>query len=158
VISSEVRETARQDVAFPTVLQDPDAYKGETVIWGGLIIDTVNRQDGTTLMVLETPLDSEGLPQNAETSRGRFMAVTASYLDNEVYRKGRKVTLAGEVLGKELQPLGQTHYAYPLLSVRELHLWREEYRPYGYFYGPYSWGPYWWYWDWWWPHRRYRHW
>ncbi len=156
VISSEVRETARKDLTFPMVFQDPEAYKGETVIWGGVIIDTQNRQDGTTLTILETPLDSVGMPQDGVYSRGRFLVVTASFLDNEVYRKGRRLTVAGQVLGKEVRPVGQVQYAYPVISARELHLWGMEYRPYGWAYPSYYWGPYWGYG--WWPYWRYPYW
>jgi outer membrane lipoprotein len=156
VISSEVRQSVKEDLAFPAVLQDPDSFRGEMVIWGGVIVETENRREGTSLILLETPLDSQGFPEDAEHSRGRFIARTRAYLDPEVYRKGRKVTMAGEVVGKELRGLGEMEYAYPVLSVRELHLWKEEAGVYGWPYGPYYWGPPLWYWDWWWyPHWHY---
>lgn len=158
VISSEVRQAVKKDPSFPVVLQDPDSFRGEMVIWGGVIIETQNLTDGTSLIILETPLDSQGFPEDAEYSRGRFMARTSAYLDPEVYKKGRKVTMAGEVVGKEARALGETQYAYPVLSVRELHLWKEPERVYGWPYGPYYWGPPLWYWDWWWyPHWHYYH-
>jgi outer membrane lipoprotein len=143
------------------VLASPEAHRGDVVIWGGVIIETQNRPEGTTVMVLETPLDSEGAPADAEYSRGRFLARTPSFLDGEIYQKGRKVTVAGEVVGREIQSLGDIRYGYPVLSVREIHLWREHWTTYGYPYGSYPyWGPYYGYWNWWWPYRRwhYRYW
>ncbi len=158
VISPEVRQAMKRDLSFPLVLQDPDSFQGEMVIWGGVIIETQNLTNGTSLTLLEAPLDSQGFPEDAEHSRGRFMARTSAYLDPEVYQKGRKVTVAGEVVGKEVRALGETQYRYPVLSVRELHLWKEPERVYGWPYGPYYWGPPLWYWDWWWyPHWHYYH-
>lgn len=76
-----------------------------------------------------------------------------------IYSKGREVTLAGEVKGKRVLPLGEIEYTYPLIAIKEIHLWPDESKgliypyPYGYYpywYHPYGYYPYWWYH----PHRR----
>jgi len=159
VISSDVRQGARSDVTFPMVLANPEVYRGETVIWGGMVIETVNRQDGTVVTVLETPLDAQGMPADGDYTRGRFLVKTSMVLDPEVYRRGRKLTVAGEIMGKEVQPLGETQYGYPVLGLREIHVWKELPSAYAYPWGPYyNWGPYSWYWDWWWwPYGRWRY-
>jgi outer membrane lipoprotein len=128
------------------VHQDPEAYRGEVVIWGGVIIETVNQPEGTLVTLLETPLDSMGFPNDAEYSRGRFMVRTAKYLDPEVYRKGVKLTLVASVAGKEVRTLGETQYQYAILWPRELHIWKER-APY-YYYPPWRfyWGYPYWYW------------
>jgi len=38
VISKDIRAEVDFIVSFPQVLQDPDAYKGKTVLWGGEIV------------------------------------------------------------------------------------------------------------------------
>ncbi len=157
VISSEMRAAAREDLDFTMVLADPERYHGELVIWGGVILEIHNKPEGTTVMVLETPLDWEGAPRDAEFSRGRFLAKTGVFLDQAVYSQGRKVTLAGEVAGRELGKIGELWYGYPVLSVREIHLWEERLQVWG---PAYPWAPYWygggahWYWEWWWPRWR----
>jgi outer membrane lipoprotein len=138
-ISPEMRQRARTDLTFQEVLQNPMAYIGSTVIWGGVIIETLNRSDGTIITVLETPLDYQEMPTDAVNSRGRFIAKVSQYLDSEVYQKGRKITLAGDIIGKETGPVGEIQYTYPVVQVKELHLWRE--RAMGYYPYPY-------YWDW----------
>ncbi len=154
VISQEMRAKAREDLEFTMVLADPERYHGETVIWGGVILETENKAEGTTLVILETPLDWEGAPRHAEFSRGRFLARTGSFLDQAVYSQGRKVTVAGEVAGREVRRVGDLSYGYPVVWIREIHLWRET--P-GAWVPAHPWGPYWywggpyWYWDWWWP-------
>jgi starvation-inducible outer membrane lipoprotein len=47
------------------------------------------------------------------------------YLETEVYRPGRALAVIGEVVGREVLPLGETTYAYPALPPKALHLWRE---------------------------------
>lgn len=148
VVSPQLRALAREDLTFPMVLSDPERYQGEVVIWGGVIIETQNRPEGTTLVILETPLDREGAPKDAEFSRGRFLARTRSFLDQAVYREGRKVTVAGEVAGKEVRAVGEMQYSYPVLAAREIHLWREPPVAWG---SRYPLGPYWYWWDPYWP-------
>jgi len=154
VISPEMRAAAKEELQFGVVLADPERYHGETVIWGGVILATENNPEGTTLVVLETPLDWEGAPKDAEFSRGRFLARTSHFLDQAVYSQGRKVTLAGEVAGREVRMVGDLPYGYPVVSIREIHLWRDTAPAWA---PAHPWGPYWywggpyWYWEWWWP-------
>lgn len=117
-----MREKARSGPSLRQVHEDPESFMGETVIWGGVIVETVRSQDGTVLLVAETPLDSYERPRDQEHSRGRFLA-RSKYLDTEVYEKGRKITLAGEIIGKEVQLSGKSQYTYPLVSIKEIHLW-----------------------------------
>lgn len=141
VISSEVRAKARKDLSLPAVLANPEAYQGETVIWGGKVIETRNEPGATLIRILQIPLDFTQMPEDEETSQGRFLAEVRRYVDPEIYRKGRLVTLAGEIIGKRVEPLGDMEYSYPVVRVQEIHLWRQ----YPYPYGPYpppSW--YWW--------------
>jgi outer membrane lipoprotein len=137
------------------ILKNPTGYTGSVVIWGGSIIQTLNTKEGTEVLVLETPLGYEEEPEGTRYSRGRFIAKTQQYLDPEIYKEGRKVTVAGEIVGKEVKPLGSTEYNYPVVMIKEIHLWRR-YRVYAYpypyyWYGP-GWGPwpydYWPYEDW----------
>lgn len=160
VISADLRERARVDLTFSTVLLNPDGHRGETVVWGGRIIETINREGSTQMTVLQMPLDSFGMPAHEERSAGRFIARAAGYLDNQIYRAGRWVTVGGQIVGQETLPLGESHYTYPVLAVKEIHLWREPrdvyyvgdpywrhgypfWHGYPYWYGYPYWGPLW---------------
>jgi outer membrane lipoprotein len=146
-ISQQYRGQAQPDLTFSMVLKNPDAYIGSIVIWGGSIIETYNRRGETEITVLETPLGYWEKPEAAEFSRGRFIVRTLIFLDPAIYKAGRRITVAGEVIGKETRPLGETKYTYPLLKAKEIHIWRREpvyvYPPdyYGWGWGRY--GPYW---------------
>jgi outer membrane lipoprotein len=140
VISSQLRAEARKDLSFASVLADPQAYEGETVIWGGRIIDTHNEEGLTLIKVLQVPLDYTEMPENEEMSQGRFLAQFHGYVDPEIYRKSRMITLAGKIVGKRVEPLGEIEYTYPLVNVKEIYLWKPYYGPYGAYPSPY------WYW------------
>jgi outer membrane lipoprotein len=150
-IAKEYRnEAAAQNITFSMVLQNPDAYVGRTVLWGGSIIETKNISSGTDIIVLQTPLNRGETPLSPEYSQGRFIARSTYLLDPEIYQRGRKITLAGVLGGKETLPLGETTYTYPVVAVKQLYLWpkpRQYAYPYPYYYdgwGPYwAWGPYW---------------
>ena len=138
-ISENLRQEAQKNLSFSMVLQDPMAYKGAIVIWGGKIIKTLNRKHGTEILVLQTPLNWRERPEEEESSGGRFIAKSPGYLDAAVYRAGRKITVAGEVAGEETLPVGEIKYTYPVVMIREIHLWPKEK---AYFYPPpdYYWG------------------
>lgn len=154
-ISKELRREATKDLTFPMVLQDPTAYIGSIVLWGGQVIETQNVTGGSEILVLETPLDYQEMPEADKYSRGRFIAKSSTFLDPEVYKKGKKITVAGEIIGKETKPLGKATYTYPLILIKQIHLWRRirlypystpyDWGWYGPYYGPYDWdwnGPY----------------
>jgi outer membrane lipoprotein len=115
-------------------------------------------REGSEITVLDTPLDYQERPESARYSRGRFIAKSSRFLDAAIYKKGKRITLAGEIVGKEARPLGRAEYVYPVVLVKQLHLWKRThygryypywggpfYRPYydywgpGYYYGPYDW-------------------
>ena len=125
VISKSVLQQVDRTIAFDTVFQDPDALKGKSVLLGGVIVSVKNLQEGTLIEVLQKPLDYFKAPLDGDESGGRFLARYDGYLDAAVYSKGRKVTLAGTIMGRRLQRLDEIDYAYPLLLVTEIHLWKE---------------------------------
>lgn len=134
VISPQMRQKAEGGPEFSMVLANPDIYTGKTVIWGGIILNTVNREDSTMISVLQTPLDYEGMPTDRRDSQGRFLVKIVGYADSEVYRPDSLMTVAGEIVGKEALPVGDTQYTYPVVLMKENHLWGQ-YSQTGY-YGP----------------------
>jgi outer membrane lipoprotein len=141
-ISQQLRAETAKNVTFKMVLNNPSAYIGDIVIWGGAIIKTVNLKKGTQIFVLDTPLNYWGEPKQSIHSEGRFIAETSEFLDPEVYKRGNQVTLAGKVSGAKTLPLGKASYTYPVITIKELHLYeKQRYYPY-YYYD--DWGGPWW--------------
>lgn len=140
VISKQIRNQVRPDITFTEVHKDPERYKGEMVILSGIIVETENTKEGTLLKVLQCPAGFRGKPGNVDETGGRFLALDSRYLDADVFTKGRSVTIAGEIQGKRILPLGEIEYTYPLISVKEIYLWPVEKRyPDRHYYYDYWW-------------------
>jgi outer membrane lipoprotein len=135
VISPELRAKVDPSLTFGEVVQDPNAYKGKMILFGGEILQTLPQKDGTTLMeVLQWPLDGRGEPQRSLTFQGRFLVLVKGNLDLSTYEKGKKVTVAGEIQGemkgKEIGQLTARDYNYPLVLSKEIHVWRDYFYPF----------------------------
>jgi outer membrane lipoprotein len=128
VVSSNVREQAA-DLSFDELAENPSAHAGKTVVLGGYVADVRNFSDRSRVMVLQAPLDFQDHPKPRQLSEGRFIAVADGFLDPMVYEKGRKVTVAGRVIGEATEKISEYAYHMPKIRVQELHLWEEwEYR------------------------------
>ena len=126
VISRQVLQEVDKSISFEQLLQKPESYKGRTVLLGGDVIETQNLSGKTLIVVLQRPLGFRGRPAAGDVSQGRFIISAAGFLDPAIYSNGRKITVAGMVVGKEVRPLGEREYTYPMIEKRELYLWPEE--------------------------------
>ncbi len=155
--SQNIMDQADPALKFWEVQKNPDSFLGKTVIWGGVIVEALNRPDETLVIVRLTNLDLELRPMYTDRSPGRFIIRYNGFLDPAIYKEGREITAAGEITGQEVLPLGTRHYTYPCVTAKEIHLW-EKLVPYPPYYYPYYndpfypwWGyrpywrhPYWW--------------
>jgi outer membrane lipoprotein len=146
-VSSEVRHQAAENLAFTKVLANPSSYRGAVIIWGGVIMKMTRSADHTDLYLWETPEDLGGKPEDTGQAEGAFVARTLEFLDPQTYSEGRKVTVAGEVSGQELGTYNDRPYAYPVVMVKEFHLWPVERPPVKWnwwnipYYSPYTFSP-----------------
>ncbi len=145
-VSKEYRRRAI-DVEFSAVRANPSRYIGETVIWGGMILETTRDSNLTVVEILQVPLGSHYEPTDVRLSEGRFLATTARFLDPEIFEADLMVTVAGVVVGSDTLPLDGGTYAYPVVDIREINIlettwYRYDYPP-GYYY------------DYWYPGYRY---
>jgi len=140
VISRDLRARVDQSITFKDVQKNPNTYKGKVVLWGGEIIQTLPQKDETVLIeVLEWPLGWRGEPRRTVSFQGRFLVFVKEPLDLSLYKRGAKITVAGEIqgstLGEKIKSITDTTYHYPLLLSKEIHLWKD----YGYQYStPYD--------------------
>ena len=147
VVSSKLRKEVAEGVSFKKIIEDPDACIGKTVLISGIILGSKNTKKGTLIEILQKPADMQGRPKDVDESDGRFLALYDGYLDTAIYSRGRNAVVAGEVKGKRILPLDEIEYAYPLISIKEIHLFKpqKEQRFYTY---PY---PHWYYYPYWYP-------
>lgn len=125
-ISPEMLKDVDQSIPFEDILKDAEAFQGKTVLLGGDIIETENFPDKTLIIILQRPLDSEEKPSGEDRSKGRFIVSVPGFLDPAIYGRGRQITVAGTVAGKEVRALDEIEYTYPIIDRRELYLWPME--------------------------------
>jgi len=135
VISQELRSKVDSSLTFEEVFQNPWAYKGKIVLWGGEIIQTLPEKDGGTVIeVLRWPLNWREAPQRTVSFHGKFLVLVKSHLGLSLYERGKDITVAGEIegeiQGKGDQRLTDDTYRYPLVLSKELHLWKNYFYPY----------------------------
>ncbi|MDD2335444.1 MAG: Slp family lipoprotein [Geobacteraceae bacterium] len=154
MISEESRNLVDPTIQFQNLRANPDSYIGKYIMLGGAVAGVQNNKDGSQLEVVQSPLESDDLPEEvSHSSGGRFLAMSTRFLDPIVYKTGRRVTVVGQVLGKKTLPIDQIEYTYPIVSIREIHVWSKseieqpQYPPPGYYYDPFWYGrpPFWWY-------------
>ena len=126
VVSKELLQEVDTSISFAQLSKEPEAYTGKTVLVGGDIIETQNLPEMTLIVVLQRPLGRRGEPATGDVSEGRFIIRTTGFLDPAIYSPERRLTVAGTVVGKEVRPVGEIEYTYPIIEKRELYLWPKE--------------------------------
>jgi outer membrane lipoprotein len=153
VISKPVRLEAAAPLPFKTLLAEADKYRGRTVILGGYILETRNLESETIIEVLQVPLAIGEEPGLKDSSEGRFRVYLQDFMDPEIYRKDRVITVAGEVIGSGFEEIGANQNQYLKIKNREIYLW-PEYKAHPYPFPPWPY-PYYWYGF---PYYRYPYW
>ncbi len=127
---TEVTDRVDKSIKFSDLMRDPQIYKGKTVMLAGTIASAKAERDGSTYIeVVQKPAYRSGKPLRTDETGGRFLAVSKQFLDPAVYRRGRPITVVGEVIGDSVKPLGEMAYRYPLLQTEAVHLWEPSYGP-----------------------------
>jgi outer membrane lipoprotein len=116
-------EKVDRSISFRALQSDPDTFKGRWIMLAGVIIESRNTKKGTSIEVLQRPMDSRGRPHETDATEGRFIITTDRFLDSTVFHPGRRITVVAEVAGRKILPLGEIEYQYPVVVAKELHLW-----------------------------------
>lgn len=128
IVSPEMRRQVDTDVSSRALFLDPQAFTGKTVILGGFIAEIRTADSGSSVEVVQNPLDYRGRPSDRDQSYGRFIVLHEGMLDAAVFKPGRDITVAGEVVGTTVKPLGEMEYTYVVIKSRELHLFKPQER------------------------------
>jgi len=107
------------------VTSDPATAKG-TVIWGGVIVSSVNLVDRTQFEVLAYPLDSYQRPVTYKKSLGRFLLQSPDYIETQNYAPGRELTAIGTLQGITKGEIDEAKYDYPTVTLSDVHLWHKD--------------------------------
>ena len=118
-------DTARYSTSITPALavENNAALRDKEVLWGGLLINSINKDDATQLEILAYPLDSTQRPDTDLSPQGRFLAVKSGYLETVDYSEGRLVTVAGKLTETRSGQVGEAAYVYPVVEAESVHLW-----------------------------------
>ena len=146
-----------ENPSLTRVRMDIDSFMGTEVRWGGVITGVENKASQTWIEMVRHRLSDRGKPRSNEKSDGRFIASFDGFIDPEVYKVGRKLTVVGTIEAKTEQPIGEYDYLFPIVAVEGSFLWQAEAKVGG----PYYYPPPYWYYDFryhhHWPHYHHRH-
>jgi len=133
-----------------------DAYISQKVRWGGMILETENNQDNSSLTIVAFPLNDDGEPQVSDQSTGRFIALFDGFLEPLVFSREREVTVIGKLLKMETIDVGEYAYEYPVIQVEHYYIWPVKEDPVYVDYPPYWWYDPWYPYPYYYPHHRMR--
>lgn len=128
LVSKEIRYQSDESIDHSLLFTNPDDYKGKIVILGGIIASSKNTQEGTYIEVVQQPLDYRGRPIPSDKPLGRFIVLHEGFLDTAIYSRKEIITVAGEVIGKTVHPVGEINYSFLLIKSKELHLLKPGYK------------------------------
>lgn len=139
---ASIPENIRTPVPGPNVAQvraNPGPHMGQKVRWGGTISAVSNLENRTVITVVDRPITRSGEPLADERSTGRFIAEAKGFLDPDVYKPGRRITVVGHISGIRSSKIGEYVYDYPVVQADALYLWQEYTKPEPYPYPYYPW-------------------
>lgn len=147
---------ALSGVPLSGLIANAAGYRGQSVVMGGYVLEVENQRGRTRIVAVQVPIGSDQRPRSKDLSEGRLILIYDGFIDPEVYKKDRGITVRGEILGGAAND-PDIPYPYLRIQVSEIYLWPAEElsvpkrRPgYGPFYPhpwywhyPYGWYPYW---------------
>ncbi|MBX2878851.1 MAG: Slp family lipoprotein [Granulosicoccus sp.] len=125
-LSSLSVQEVREQMSASDSLDDQIA---ESVLWGGVILNTQNLVDGTQIEVMGYPLDRRQRPMLGRDPEGRFLVKSTDFLEPVDYAQGRSISLLGQISGVSQGTVGEAQYPYPTIEATEVHLWKENELP-----------------------------
>lgn len=137
-IPPQIKVPPLEDLSISSVQKNAESHRGESVRWGGSIVEIENKENHTLVIVVARELGSSGRPQGSDFSPGRFIARVEGFLDPDVYKVDREATIYGVIEGQLTRKIGEKSYEYPVVKAETLYLW-PDYSPYAdpYYYHPY---------------------
>lgn len=129
VIPESLAGQIDRSLTFEQLKESAASYVGKVVVLGGEVLTAKRLPEGTSIEILQLPLDGSEPVTEAQQSQGRFLAVQKEFLDPATLDARPRVTVVGEVTGVRTQRLDDVEYTYPVLAIKDLKVWPD---PIGY--------------------------
>ena len=120
---AEVTKNVNQGITFSLLQQNPETYKGQTVLLGGQIVSADLTSDGlVNIEVKQKPLDSDQKPIVSGSSSGVFL-IQFPGRDLQEVHLGNLVSVVGTVAGTKILHLVGLSYPILLINAQALNYW-----------------------------------
>ena len=138
-IPVEIREDlpGNTNVTIDAVRNNINQYTGQRIRWGGTIASVENKVNDTWIEIVARELNAWGRPAVSDNTQGRFLARIDGFLDPEIYKEGRRVTIYGTIESRSVRQLDTHPYTYPVIKAESYYLWKEYPRRYYAYYDPF---------------------
>jgi outer membrane lipoprotein len=120
--SNKSLKMVNPDIMISDIFDDPYGIEGETVLFGGSIMNTLSYLGESTMEVQQLALDPKLVPIPNATSEGVIIVKFSTHLPTNIYRPGRLITIIGTVIGTEDRRRGRKYTTYPVMKVIEYQL------------------------------------
>ncbi len=125
-LPQSIRQAPANNPTLEQIHAQEPGESGIPVRWGGSLLESINREKTTELIILYAPLSGGGQPMDTENRSGRFIAIVPGFLEPSVYAKQRKITVFGNWQRMETRKIGNYDYSYPVVEVQDHHLWPQQ--------------------------------
>lgn len=146
VIRKDLVQQAESRLSFEQLRAEPSQYTGRLFLLGGQIVKSRMTKNGTLLEAIYIPVDRNGNLRDVKSAGGRYMSIyppDKGYIDPEIYKGGRRITIAGEFTGIQTGRIDEYDYVYPVFRILDIYLW-PEFEQYPYYTGyPPFYSPFW---------------
>jgi starvation-inducible outer membrane lipoprotein len=120
---AEATRNVNQGITFSLLQQNPEAYRGQTVLLGGLIVAAELAADGlVNIEVKQKPLDGDQKPIVSGSSSGDFL-IQFTGRDLQEVHLGNLVSVVGTVAGTKNFQLAGLSYPILLIEAQALYYW-----------------------------------
>jgi len=106
--ASSISLAVVDDVSLTQARDDADAYLGSTVRWGGVVTEVENKADKTWIILVGRALKDNEEPITDGQSEGRFIASFSGFIDPQVYKAGRPLTVVGTIESSTVRAITTT--------------------------------------------------
>ncbi|WP_158247118.1 Slp family lipoprotein [Geothermobacter hydrogeniphilus] len=128
VLSEQARSRVDSDVNLAEVRADPEAYRGKTLLLGGVIMGLDNEQEGSVLEITPWRLDRWGEPIDLDDGSERILVESDRPLDPARFLTGRMITFTADVRGQQIRSDNYSDRRYPVFHLQREYLWDTPFR------------------------------
>ncbi len=122
-IPSGVMKQVDQKLTFEDAKTAPEQHLGKVFLLGGTVEERQDLKDRTWMLIRQHSLDSLNRPHIAAPSEGEFVVVISPPVSPAQYRRGKRVTVVGRMIGLKQVAGSDPARSFPSFVALYLHPW-----------------------------------